>query len=208
MEEEMTLEEVGSVISLVALLLVAFLIARFKSYFESYLKKKAANLATKEDYESLLEQLRKTTKETEGIKIELAKGNWLHQQSWILKEKYYSGLLEALYNFQSSLSARLGWYEHPGSEYRDEEIEKKEHYINQSRIGSEAYNKIQQLHGPAEMVISQRAIEALENFYSLEWHGSNSSVCNKDYLMGTHALVEETRRIILEEARSELSNDK
>ncbi len=174
------------------------------AFFGAYFKKKAENLATKEDFESLLVQLKKTTAETEGIKVELAKGTWLHQRRWNLKEKYYSRLLEALYNLKLSLSARLDHYMNPGSEYRDSEMSEGEHFKRQSRIGAEALNKIQQLHGPSEMVISERAIEALERFYSSDWNASNFSACNKEYLDVVYASAEEAYKIVLEEARLEL----
>ncbi|WP_139056982.1 hypothetical protein [Halopseudomonas pachastrellae] len=41
----------------------------------SYLKKKGENLATKEDFDELLRQLKMTTHETESIKIELTRSN-------------------------------------------------------------------------------------------------------------------------------------
>jgi hypothetical protein len=173
-------------------------------FFGAYLKKKAENLATKEDYESLLTQVKKTTEETESIKTELAKGSWLHQQGWLLKEKYYSGLLESLYNLKRSLSARLDHYMEPGAEYRDSEINESEHFKKQSQIGMAALNKIQLLHGPAEMVISKRAIEALDNFYSVDWNAGNFSSCNIEYLNEVYASAEEAYKVILEEARLEL----
>jgi hypothetical protein len=173
-------------------------------FFGAYLKKKAENLATKEDYKSLVTQIKKTTEETESIKIELAKGSWLHQQSWLLKDKYYSGLLESLYNLKLSLSARLDHYMEPGSEYRDSEINESEYFKKQSQIGIDALNKIQLLHGPAEMVISRRAIEALDNFYGVDWNAGNFSVCNKEYLDEVYASAEEAHKVILEEARLEL----
>jgi hypothetical protein len=173
-------------------------------FLGSYLKKKAENLATKEDYESLLYQAKKTTKETEGIKTELAKGGWLHQQSWLLKEKYYSGLLESLYNLKLSLSARLDHYMEPGSEHQDSEINNSENFKKQTQIGMEELSKIQLLHGPAEMIISKRAIEALVNFYGIDWDAGNFSVCNKEYLDKVYASAEEAYKVILEEARMEL----
>ncbi len=173
-------------------------------FFGAYIKRKGENLATREDYESLLEQVKKTTAATESIKIDLAKGSWLHQQGWHLKEKYYSGLLEALYRLKVSLSARLDHYMEPGSEYHDEQVNESAHYKSQSQIGLEALQKIQQLHGPAEMVVSDRAIEALNKFYSADWHASNFSACNQEYLEEAYDSVNEAHKVILEEARLEL----
>ena len=173
-------------------------------FLGAYFKRKGENLATKEDYKSLLEQVKKTTSETESIKINLAQGNWLHQQSWYLKEKYYTGLLEALYNLKLSLSARLDHYIEPDSQYRDAQINENPHFTKQINIGVEALQKLQQLLGPAEMVVSDRTIQALKDFYSTDWHASNFSACNKEYLDDVYASVEEAHKTVLEEARLEL----
>lgn len=61
----------------------------FGVYVSSYLKKKGEHLATKEDFDKLLDQLKKQTKETEKIKDELKKTSWLEQRRWDLKQKLY-----------------------------------------------------------------------------------------------------------------------
>jgi len=186
-------------------LYVSVLLATFAgAIFGAYLKKKGENLATREDYESLLTQIKKTTTATESIKSDLAKGSWLHQQSWYLKEKYYSGLLEGLYKLKLSLSSRLDHYMQTGSEYHDDRINESEHYKHQTTIGIEALEKIQELHGPSEMVISERAIEALNEFYGADWNAGNFSACNKEYLDDVYASVDKTYKVVLNEARSEL----
>ena len=174
-------------------------------FLGAYLKRKGENLATKEDYDSLLKQVKQTTSATESIKVDLAKGNWLHQQSWYLKEKYYSGILEALYLLKLSLSARLDHYMEPGSQYRDNEIDESLHFKEQANIGFEALKKLQLLHGPAEMVISIQATKALKEFYSAHWHADNFSACNNEFLDAAYVSVEKTHKAVLEEARSELN---
>ncbi len=57
------------------------------------------------------------------------------------------------------------------------------------------------MHGSAEMVISGRAIEALEKFYSVDWNVGNFSACNKEYLEEVYASAEDTYKVIPEEAR-------
>ena len=136
--------------------------------------------------------------------MELAKGSWLHQQSWYLKEKYYSGLLENLYKLRLSISDRLDYYMVPGSEYHDEQVNKSEHYKKQTEIGIESLQNIQRLHGPAEMVITKKAIEALMQFYSADWHAGNFSACNKEYLDDAHQSVNDVYQTVLQEAQSEL----
>lgn len=173
-------------------------------FLGAYFKRKGENLATKQDYESLLNQVKKTTSATESIKINLSKGNWLHQQSWYLKEKYYTGLLESLYLLKLSLSARLDHYMEPDSQYSDDQINESPHYKKQIDIGSEALQQLQRLHGPAEMVVSKRAIQALNEFYGASWHANNFSACNNEYLTEVTASVEKTHKVVLEEARSDL----
>lgn len=173
-------------------------------FLGAYLKRKGENLATKEDYDSLLVQVKLTTTATESIKNDLAKGSWLHQQSWYLKEKYYSGLLKELYMLRASLLARLDHYMKPGTEHHDDQIIKNTHYKNQTKIGSKALQKIHVIHGPAEMAISDRAIIALNNFYSADWHAGNFSTFNKEYLDDVYTSADETYKVILEEAQSEL----
>ncbi len=184
--------------------LIAAIITFVGAFLGSYLKKRAENLATKNDFDSLLIQVKKTTTETEGIKVELAKGTWLHQQRWNLKEKYYSGLLNALFILKQSLIDRLDYYIEPGSEYKDNEISKSDQFKALGELGYTAVKKIKELHSPAEIVISDRAIEALEMFYNEKWEASEFSACNNDYLKDMYQSVKKVHKIMLEEARLEL----
>ena len=184
--------------------LIALIFPFIGGYLVAYAKKKGEGLATKEDFYSLLEQVKATTVATEEIKTEMAKGSWLHQQEWHLKEKYYSGVLDALYRFKQSLSARLDHYMEPGSEHHDASINQSERFKRQGKLGSEALQDLQRLHGPAEIVISARAIEALDKFYSADWHASNFSACNEEYLSDVYHSVKEAHSVVLEEARGEL----
>ena len=186
-------------------LYLSAIIATFVGGFMgAYLKRKGENLATKEDYDSLLEQVKKTTTATESIKNDLAKGSWLHQQSWFLKEKYYSGLLGELYKLRASLSARSDHYMEPGSEHHDEAINQNSRYKNQTKIGFKALQKIREIHGPAEMVISKPAVDSLNKFYSADWHAENFSECNQSYLHDVYASVDKTYKAVLKEAQSDL----
>jgi len=184
--------------------LLALILSFLGGFLGAYAKKKGEALATKEDFDALLKQVKETTIVAESIKVNLATGSWLHQQEWYLKEKYYSGLLDSLYRFKQSVLARLDYYIDPGSEYRDQEIEKEEHFKRQLFIGSEAFNDLHRLYGPAEMVISERAVNILKKFYGAQWHASNFSVCSKEYLNDVYKAVEEAHQVVLQEARTEL----
>ncbi len=175
-------------------------------FLGAYLKRKGENFATKEDFDSLLNQVKETTIATESIKVDLAKGSWLHQQSWHLKEKYYSGLLEELYKLRESLSARLDCYMEPGSEHHDAEINNTDHYKRQARVGLNSIQRVRELYGPAGMVISSQSVKALDNFNNANWHAGNFSACSKDYLDDVYSSVDETYRVILAQARLELNS--
>lgn len=58
----------------------------------AYLKKKAENFATSEDFEKLRDQLKKTTQDAEEIKQILAGKGWLAQQRWAKREQQYAKL--------------------------------------------------------------------------------------------------------------------
>ena len=83
---------------LVYVFLIAALIvgSTVGSFLGAYAKRKGENFATKEDFSTLLEQVRKTTQETEAIKADIAKFNWVEQKRWDLKRDLYSKLLQAL----------------------------------------------------------------------------------------------------------------
>ncbi len=71
------------------------------SFAGAFLKRWAENLATKKDFETLLSQLRRTTQETEEIKSDIAKFNWVEQRRWDLKRHLYSNVLETLWGIRS-----------------------------------------------------------------------------------------------------------
>lgn len=183
------------------LILLAPLIGGFLG---SYLKKKAEDLATKKDYEELLSQLKQTTAATESIKSGLLRDNWVQQQKWILKEKYYSMILEEFYILKRSLVVRMDYYAPPGSEYLDDEISKNDDFKSQSQLGDNAINKIQQLYGAAAMVISQNAINALDQFDQSNYSAIDFFTHNSEYLETLYSATKEAYETILHEARSEL----
>jgi hypothetical protein len=85
------MSELLSGISGAALVLVV-LIFWSKAYFEPYLKRKAENLATHEDVERLITQVR----ETERVKAEIADRMWDRQSKWTAKKECYISLVEQL----------------------------------------------------------------------------------------------------------------
>ena len=76
--------------------IVSLLGGTLGAFVGAYSRKRGENLATKADFDSLLQQLRKQTEETERIKSEIARAGWIHQRRWDLKRELYWQLLQML----------------------------------------------------------------------------------------------------------------
>ena len=61
------------------------LVAGIGAYFGSYLKTKGKNLATREDVDGVVEEVKRVTRTTEEIKADISKGVWDRQKYWELK---------------------------------------------------------------------------------------------------------------------------
>ncbi|HEY7293019.1 MAG TPA: hypothetical protein VH583_24495 [Vicinamibacterales bacterium] len=76
--------------------LVSLLGGTLGAFVGAYARRRGENLATKADFNSLMEQLRLQTEETERIKSEIARAGWIHQRRWDLKRELYWQLLQLL----------------------------------------------------------------------------------------------------------------
>lgn len=65
--------------------LLSFVTAGAGAYFGSYLKKKGENLATHEDLQKLVDQMKATTQATKEIETRLTDQAWDRQRQWELK---------------------------------------------------------------------------------------------------------------------------
>jgi hypothetical protein len=80
---------------LIAVLNLLFWIAA--SFLKPYLRRKGENLATHEDIQKLVDQVKATTAATEAIKSELSGRLWVSQEQWKLKTDLYVSLLTMLH---------------------------------------------------------------------------------------------------------------
>ncbi len=78
------------------ILCVSVFSAGIGTYAGAYLRRRGENLATKADFDVLLDQLRQQTSETENVKAEIAKAGWIHQRRWDIKRELYWELLKTL----------------------------------------------------------------------------------------------------------------
>lgn len=183
---------------------LVLLLSALGGFLGAYLKKKGEHFATREDFEQLLLQTKITTQETESIKTEIARNSWLHQRVWGLKEKYYSNLLQELFELKYVLSEMDTYYMQPGPEHQDASINEQGHYKKLSARLATALENIHKLQGPSQIVISQKSSHALQEIYKEQWNASNFSVCNSEYLSQMYPIVENAYSIVLAEARQEL----
>ena len=78
-----------------------FLVLTFwKPALKAYAEEKGKRLATKEDINNVLEQLRLTTRETAAIQAEISGGLWLSQWHLAQKRDTYARLIDALENMR------------------------------------------------------------------------------------------------------------
>jgi len=63
-----------------------------RSFFSSYLSKKGENVATQEDIQKLMDQVR----ETERVKSEISDRMWDRQAKWTIRRQHYQDLISKL----------------------------------------------------------------------------------------------------------------
>lgn len=170
-----------------------------------YLSEKGKNLATREDFAVLLDQQKQTTKETENIRTGLLSRNWLIQQHWSFREKYYMGLLEHLTILQITLVDRNQYYLEPGSEHEEKHAD-TEHFQELTLRGSKSYLTVRELVGPASIFLSKQSVAALQEFISGYGLVAEFSACRAEYLDSALKLVDVAYSAVLEEAKNDLGS--
>jgi len=74
----------------------------WKPFLHSYATEKGKQLATKEDIDNVLSQVRAVTKETESIRADIQGAVWERQTAWAQKRDIYAALLKTVMELQSS----------------------------------------------------------------------------------------------------------
>jgi hypothetical protein len=119
-----------------------------KWYFGPYLSEKAKNLATHEDIQKLIDQVR----ETEQIKADIGNRIWHRQERWTYKRDLYIRLVESMTSLLA-LAAR----------YRASEDLRRPDQAALREWGTELTNLIK-LAGIGSFVLFERSNKILENF--------------------------------------------
>ena len=177
--------------------------AGVSAYFGTYLSKSGEAKATRESFDAIRAQLKRTTTDTEEIKAALSTSVWRAQQHWSMREKYYTTLLEHLKILELSLQDRAELFEPPGTPYNPDFVE-SDYFTALTNKGSEAYQRIRELIGPGAIFLSSQTIQALETLVRDHWHVAEDAAHLKEYLDEACGLVSVALKAVLDEARADL----
>jgi hypothetical protein len=183
---------------------VAFGLSVLGALLGSYAKGKGEHLATKEDFEDLLNQVRKTTQATEQIKTALSSRAWFSQQQWVIREKHYSDLLQHLWLLRNATRDQDMYFQEPGSEHNEDYISKQPHFRALAVAGNESYHKIRELMGPAAIFLSEKTMGALERLVRGHEAAAEHAMCTAEYVSQASDLVKVAYAAVLAEAKNEL----
>jgi hypothetical protein len=153
-----------------------------KSYFGPYLTQKAKNLATHEDIQKLIDQVR----ETERVKAEISDSMWDRQSRWTYKRDLYVKIVETMTTL-IGLETRLRAAEELGLPA----VESKE--------WGQYLTELMKLTGIASFVLSERANRILENLRS-----TKSNAADEPWSQEQTTRLKAHLSILREEARKDL----
>ena len=164
----------------------------------SYLREKGKNLATREDLEPIV-------RGQETIKQQLAHSTFVEGRRWELKREITWDLLSHLRKAQISLSTQSAdYYLEPRSEHRDYSEDAR--FAKLGAAASAALHAVEELTGPAQLVLSQEAIDALQELAREEWHANyDAGADRKHYIDKTLSLIQQAQATVLAAAKSELA---
>jgi hypothetical protein len=104
-------------------LLIGILVLYFRSYTSSYAAKKGENLATHEDIQKLVDQVKAVTRTQEEIKASISEDLWSRQKRWELKKEAAFRMMECIGSLQGAVKRMMGSYvEFPPGEISSEEF--------------------------------------------------------------------------------------
>ncbi|CAI0903661.1 Uncharacterised protein [Serratia quinivorans] len=183
-------------IGLVGSLLGAYLGANFKKRGE--LRAIDAHLG------SINKQLSQSTMITESIKVSLSEDNWINQQFWNSKEKYYTGLISCLSDLILCTSGKIMLL--PKLLVNGQiNIDVRKQYQELYEKGKGYSDELNSLRGPAKVFLSQETNDALhqlaENLYN-----SSFEIDSDDHLRIYSDHVFEAMNIIVYEAKKDLKS--
>jgi hypothetical protein len=145
----------------VVLWLLTVILAAFLGYVASYMKKKGENLATHEDIDKLVDQMKAVTQATKEIEAKISGEVWDRQKRWEMKRevifeaiKRVANADEVLLGYSSALKVEQ---QNPGQDWTQAFLERTHKWSN----ASAALDESRLLVG---VVCSRETKEALDSF--------------------------------------------
>ena len=91
--------------------IIVLAMAGFGAFIVPYLKKKGERVATKEDFDGLLAELRSNTEAIEEVKTKFSEQTWINQQVWVKKQEAYTSIFSLLLNVKKYVSHQVSQFE-------------------------------------------------------------------------------------------------
>ncbi|HGM5807790.1 TPA: hypothetical protein ACKP33_004074 [Serratia marcescens] len=186
-------------------LCIGGLIAAIGIYWGANLKKRGEINASEALFDKISDQLRQNTKDVETIKTALSGQHWVSQQTWVNKEKYYTGLITYLHDFIHAIDGQLDCVRSSISVH-DETISDPEFYEEMQALGTKASEGLNDLRGPSLVFLSEKTNLALDQMLAELWNlREHSTGPRSEFLKGSYDILNRTIDIVLPEAKRELS---
>jgi hypothetical protein len=180
------------------------------AYFGAYLKRKGDDRAAREQFNTILSQLRQTTEATESIKVSLSSRTWLLQQQWGIREQHYAELLTQLTKFRMALHDQDEYFVepyHPHDEKWMQSVRDNSKFQMLGQRASEANQALRELVGPASIFLSDKTIVLLTQMQSDHYGIANFSAMHLgEYVAETRKVIDAVYEAVLVEARTELAH--
>lgn len=186
------------------------LLSGCSAYFGAYLKRKGDDRAAKEQFDTILTQLRQATKATESIKVILSSRTWLLQQQWGIREQHYAQLLTHLTKFRIALHDQEEYFTEPYNPHDSAWMQSVSDNSNFQMLGqraNEASQALREIIGPASIFISNKTTMALTMMQSDHYGIANFGAMHLgEYVAETRKIVDAVYEAVLVEARTELAH--
>ena len=183
--------------------LLAFAIVFFGGFLGAYARRKAEHLATREDFEEILAQVKRTTEQTEKIKAEISRISWVDQKRWELMRELYTELLDSLYSEKGAIF-KLADEEKRPVPTDPELLVLREKFIEENRAQSlDAIKRISKVRGISGILLADDALKALDEL-ARAWYQSIEGK-PEDFYAARLGAADKAYAIILKAATRDLN---
>jgi hypothetical protein len=181
-------------------IIIGVLISCVVIYLKSYMNKKGENLATQEDINNLIEQI----KATEETRAKIVNEAWVQQKRWDLKRDMYSKLLENLAECRRIYSVIIDREQKDTFHDTPEDKERKNEWMKvQWEKEAESVDIIRRTKAMAGIFLSNVAMDALDKLEK-EWSKAEETIDWWEHLDSGYGAANDAYKAILDAAKSDL----